>query len=256
MPFVDVGHRIEYRCLGPKPWEVPTLVLLHHGLGSVSAWRDFPEAVCEATGLGALVYSRWGHGGSEPFHDYPRGVDFMHREAQKTLPALLRALRVRRPILLGHSDGASIAILHAASQPDPSPLGLILLAPHLFVEDRTVQAAARARVAYEEEDLRRRLAGHHADVDSAFYGWNTIWLLPQFRSWNIEEEASRVRCPVTVVQGTEDEYGTERQTDAIRDAVPQAEVLLLPGCGHAPHRERRDETLAAIGDHVARLSIL
>ena len=253
MPFLDVGRRLEFHRHGAEDPEAPTLVLLHHGLGSVSSWRRFPEEAATATGLGALAYSRWGYGKSEPFRDFPHPVEFMHREALEDLPALLRRLDVRRPILVGHSDGASIALLYAAAGLSPPPLGLFLLAPHVFVEDRTVAAAVRARLDYETGDLRERLARHHADVDSAFYGWNTIWLLPQFRAWNIEAEVSRVRCPITVVQGEDDEYGTSAQAESIRARAPGAEIVLLPECGHEPQRDRPVETLRALQAHVGRL---
>jgi pimeloyl-ACP methyl ester carboxylesterase len=257
MPFVAAGgHDLEYEWIGPGPEAGPTIVMLHEGLGSVSMWRDFPAKVAEATGLGVCVYSRWGYGQSDPFHDYPREVDYMTREGQVALRDLLRALRITQPILLGHSDGASISIVYAGSAIDPAPLGIVLMAPHVFVEQVTTNSIARARVAYEETDLRAKLARHHADVDSAFYGWNTIWLLPQFiAGWNIEGFVPKIRCPILVIQGADDEYGTARQYDAIKaGSGGRAEVLVLPGCAHSPHRDQPEATLQAITRFVDGLT--
>lgn len=259
MPFVAAGgHRLEYEWIGPGPAAGPTIVMLHEGLGSVSMWRDFPSKVAEATGLGVCVYSRWGYGKSDPFHDYPREVNYMTPEGQVALRDVLRALEITRPILLGHSDGASISIIYAGSKIDPAPLGLVLMAPHLFVEQVTTNSIARARVAYEdpETELRDKLARHHADVDSAFYGWNTIWLLPQFiTGWNIESFVPRIRCPILVIQGEDDEYGTAAQYDAIRaGSGGRAEVLLLPDCAHSPHRDQPEATLAAVARFVGGLT--
>lgn len=249
MPFVEAdGHQLDYHWIGPGPAEAPTIVMLHEGLGSVSMWRDFPEAVAAATGMGVLVYSRWGYGNSDPFHDYPRDVNYMNPEAQRGLRDVLRALKVERPILFGHSDGASIALIYAGSNLDPKPLGIILMAPHVFVEDVTTISIAKARVAYEAEGLKAGLARHHADVDSAFYGWNTIWLLPQFiEGWNIEPFLPTTECPILVIQGEDDEYGTAKQLDAIKDGSGgRAEILLLADCKHSPHRDQRDATLDAV----------
>lgn len=256
MPFVDAGgHRLEYEWLGPGADEAATVVMLHEGLGSVAMWRDFPQAVQAATGLGVLVYSRWGYGKSDPFHDYPRPVEYLTPEAQVALPDVLRNLRVTRPILLGHSDGASIAIIYAGSGIEPSPLGVILMAPHVFVEHICTVSIAKARVAYEAEGLRDKLARYHDDVDSAFYGWNTIWMRPQFiNDWNIESYVDSIACPITVIQGADDEYGTAAQYDSIRaHSGGRAEVVVLPDCGHSPHRDQRERTLDAIARHVAAL---
>lgn len=256
MPFVDAGgHRLEYEWQGPPPGAAPTIVMLHEGLGSVSMWRDFPRQVEEATGLGVLVYSRWGYGKSEPFRDFPRPVHYMNPEAQETLPELLTALGVDRPILLGHSDGASIAIIYAGSRLAPAPLGVILMAPHVFVEHICTVSIAKARVAYEAEGLRERLARHHNDVDSAFYGWNTIWMRPQFiRDWNIEHFVDSIACPITVIQGEDDEYGTAAQYNSIAEhSGGRAEIVVLPECGHSPQRDQPERTMAAILDHVRAL---
>jgi pimeloyl-ACP methyl ester carboxylesterase len=253
MPYVNAGgHRLHYEWLGPKPAEAPTIVMLHEGLGSVSMWKDFPRQVQETTGLGVCVYSRWGYGQSDPFHDYPRDVNYMTPEAQVALRELLAALEIDRPILFGHSDGASIALIYAGSDLSPAPLGVIAMAPHVFVEQVTTNSIAQARVAYEMEGLKAGLAKYHDDVDSAFYGWNTIWLLPQFiEGWNIEHYVEHIRCPITVIQGADDEYGTEAQYNSIKDrSGGRADIVVLPGCGHWPQREKNAETLAAIQNHL------
>lgn len=227
-----------------------TLVFLHEGLGSVSVWRDFPDRVASAVGLPALVYSRRGYGGSSPIA-LPRPVRFMHEEAA-FLPLVLAAAGVERTILVGHSDGASIALLHAAARP-AGLLGLAVLAPHVFVEELSVTSIEKARIAYETTDLRGRLERHHgANVDVAFRGWNDVWLSPEFRAWNIEEDVAKIRVPCAVIQGRDDEYGTLAQVESIRARVPGAEVIILEGCGHSPHRDRPEETLAAIAALVRR----
>ncbi len=231
---------------GPPPDAAPTLVFLHEGLGCVSTWRDFPERLAEATGCGALVYSRAGYGASDPV-PLPRPLRFMHDEAQ-VLPEVLDAAEVRECVLVGHSDGASIAIVHAGSAPSPRVRGLALMAPHVFVEDLTVRSIEQAAVRYEAGDLRRALERHHgANVDVAFWGWNRAWLDPSFRSWNLEEFLPGIRAPVLLVQGQDDEYGTLRQLDAI-EAGCSAPVrrLVLPDCGHAPHRDQPERTLDAM----------
>ncbi len=244
------GGRIEYERI-PGGKAGPTIVLLHEGLGSISMWRDFPRQVAEVTGHEVLVYSRQGYGRSAPL-TAPRPVRFMHDEALVVLPALLDTLEIRRPILLGHSDGASIAIIHAGGS-GRDVAGLVLLAPHVMVEEISVASIAAARVAYTQGDLRARLARHHEDVDGAFRGWNEVWLRPEFRDWTIEEYLRRVACPVLVIQGEADEYGTMAQVDRIGGAIPDAQVLKLPGCGHSPHRDRAHEVLDAIRGFVERV---
>jgi len=246
------GQRLEAEWHGAPPDAAPTLVFLHEGLGSVSAWREFPTALADATGCGALVYSRRGHGRSEPA-DEARPVTYMHDEAA-LLPDVLDAAGVRHAILVGHSDGGSIAILHAGSgAARPRLRALILEAPHVFVEDLSVESIARARDAYLDGDLRARLARHHDDVDGAFWGWNRIWLDPQFRAWNIEGSLPRIRVPALVIQGADDPYGTLAQVEAIeRQSGGPVERLVLEHCGHAPHRERPAATLAAMVAAVRR----
>lgn len=251
MERVTVGaRRLEVERIGGDPGR-PTLVFLHEGLGSVALWKDFPGRVARTTGCAAIVYSRAGYGRSDPAVQ-PRPVTYMHDEALVPLPELLDRLGVARPVLVGHSDGASIALIHAAASGRPVA-ALILLAPHVMVEELSVASIAAARTAWETTDLRSRLAPYHADVDGAFQGWNRIWLDPAFRRWDIREYLPRVRCPVLAIQGEEDEYGTLEQVEHIRAAVPGAEVLKLPRCRHSPHRDQPEATLEAIARFVARI---
>jgi len=249
MPIITERYRIDDRGLEAAKIEgrdpnLPTIVMLHEGLGSIAHWRDFPSRLAEETGAGVFLYSRYGHGGSDAL-DEPRSVSYMHHEAHVVLPEILQKARIERPLLLGHSDGASMAILYAGAFPE-SPAGLILEAPHVFVEDVTVSSIARARVLYSETDLAKRLGRYHANVDSLFWGWNNIWLDPRFRDWNIEAFLDSIRCPVLILQGAEDEYGTEKQIEAIQRRIPSAKAIMLDGCKHAPHRDRSDATLSAV----------
>lgn len=249
------GRRLEYAWHGPPPEQAPTLVFLHEGLGCVSLWRDFPARLAEATGCGALVYSRAGYGRSDPA-PLPRPVGFMHDEALRVLPEVLDAAGVRDAVLVGHSDGASIALVHAGSGRAGRVRALALEAPHVFVEDVSVESIARIGRAYRETGLRAKLARHHgANVDCAFLGWNGVWLDPEFRAWNIEEYLPRVAVPVLVVQGEADEYGTPAQVEAVRrGAGGPVETLLLPGVGHAPHRDAPEATLDAMAEFVGRVA--
>jgi len=248
--FVD-GHWVEAARTAARQPGIPAVVLLHEGLGSVSSWKRFPLQLAEATGAEIFLYSRYGHGGADPLQD-ERTVAYMHHEAKTVLPEVLRLAGIERPVLFGHSDGASIAILFAGMFPD-SAAGLVLEAPHVFVEDVTVASIAEARLRYRETDLPRRLARHHANPDSLFWGWNDVWLDPRFREWNIESYLDSIRCPVLVIQGAQDEYGTIRQVEAIQRRVPQASALVLDNCKHAPHRDRCEATLAAFGDFFLKL---
>jgi pimeloyl-ACP methyl ester carboxylesterase len=223
------------------------IVLLHEGLGSVSMWKDFPAKLCAALGMRGLLYSRPGYGRSTP---RPLGerwpVDFMHFQATEVLPALLGALGVPpHPWLFGHSDGGSIALLHAAAFPE-APAGLVALAPHLFVEDVSVASIAQARTAYLAAGLRERLARYHDDPDSAFFGWNDIWLDPAFRAWNVEREMEGIRCPVLAIQGEDDEYGTMAQIDRLALRVSHARLVKLAACGHSPHRDQPQRVIDAV----------
>ena len=241
--------RIEYEWVGAP--EGPVLVFLHEGLGSVAMWRDFPARLCDALGLRGLVYSRPGYGRSTPRPPQEHwGPDFMHHQAREVLPALLRALEVEQPWLFGHSDGGSIALLHAAAFPG-ALRGAVVLAPHILVEDVSVASIAKAREAYLHTDLPQRLARYHADADSAFFGWNDVWLSPAFRDWNITEELRAIRCPLLAVQGLDDEYGTLEQIRGIARVVPQAQLLEIPQCGHSPHKDQPEAVIEAVARFVA-----
>lgn len=245
------GQRLEARWVGPGPAAAPTLVLLHEGLGCVSLWRDFPERLAAATGCGALVYSRAGYGRSQPVA-LPRPLDYMQREGEAVVGPVLDAAGVQAAILVGHSDGGSIALVHAASDTTGRTRGLVLMAPHVFCEELSVRSIAAARQAFAAGELRAKLARHHGDnVDVAFRGWCEAWLDPAFRGWNIEGYLRRVTAPTLLIQGEDDAYGTAAQLRAIeRGSAGPVETLLLPGCGHSPHRERPDETLAATARFV------
>ena len=247
------GARLEYLRIAQRRAGVPPLVFLHEGLGSISLWRDFPERVAEASGAETLVYSRRGYGESDPIQG-ARGVDYMHREALDVLPEVLDRLGIVEPILVGHSDGASIALIYAGAS-GRRVRGLILEAPHVFVETLTVESIAEATEAYNATSLREKLARHHADVDGAFWGWNDIWLHPDFLRWNIEEYLPAITVPTLVIQGADDEYGTLAQLDAIeRGLSGPVERLVLPDCKHSPHRDQAEATLDAMTRFVAGLS--
>jgi pimeloyl-ACP methyl ester carboxylesterase len=243
------GRRIEYCFVQPGAEGGGDLVMLHEGLGSVSMWRGFPEQLARATGCRTHLYSRFGYGRSAPL-EAPRSVDYMHEEARLWLPAILAHLGIRRPILFGHSDGASIALIYAAAAVS-DPAGIMALAPHVKVEDLTVRSIAAAKAAYLHSDLPARLSRHHADADSAFWGWNRIWLDPAFRDWNIEALLPSIRCPVLAIQGEDDEYGTMEQIASIARAARHSRLLALPGCRHSPHRDQPEAVLAAAAEFAA-----
>jgi pimeloyl-ACP methyl ester carboxylesterase len=248
--LVDVGgRRLECRWIDGDP-DRPALVFLHEGLGSVALWRDFPARVAEASGRRVLVYSRFGHGASDP-PDTPRTPRFMHDEALDVLPALLERFDLRDPILVGHSDGGSIALIHAGRVPGVS--ALVLLAPHVFVEDESIAGITAAKQAYEHGDLARRMERHHRDAAVTFRGWNDVWLSPEFRDWNIEDVLGAITCPVLLVQGRADQYGTLAQVAAIERGIPGAVETVVLDCKHVPHAERPDETLAAVTRFLASL---
>lgn len=244
--------RIEVQWVGRNEADAPVLVFLHEGLGSVAMWRDFPERLCQAVGARGLVYSRPGYGRSTPRPaDEHWQPDFMHRQAREVLPALLRALGVEQPTwLFGHSDGGSIALLFAAAFP-AAVRGAIVLAPHILVEDVSVASIEQARQAYLATDLPQRLGRYHDDADSAFWGWNRIWLDPAFRDWSIEDEVSAIRCPLLAVQGLDDEYGTLEQIRGIARRVPQTQLLELPACGHSPHKDQPEKVIAAVAPFLS-----
>ena len=214
-------------------------------------WKDFPERCARACGCAAVVYSRYGYGKSDALQE-SRRVDYMHDEAQKALPALLDALDVRRPVLFGHSDGASIALIHAGGAKEPVR-GVILLAPHVFVEDVAIRCLYAAKQTYQSTDWREKLCRYHSDPDSAFWGWNDIWLHPEFRAWNIEEYLPRITCPILAIQGEDDEYGSMEQIDRVARLAKHVEVLKLGACRHSPHRDQPDAVIAATSAFIGRL---
>ena len=252
--FLDIGvQRLEYRMIGPRPDAAPTLVLLHEGLGCVGLWGDFPDRLAAATGAGVLVYSRAGYGASSDVQ-LPRPLTYMHEEARAVLPRVLDAIGFHRGLLIGHSDGASIATIYLGSVEDHRVGGLVLIAPHFFVEEMGLAAIAKARDAYASADLRAKLARWHANVDTAFRGWNEAWLDPGFRSWDITEELAYIRVPVLIVQGADDQYGTMRQIEtAQQQCYCPVEVALVPRAQHAPFREAPTATLRTVTDFVTHL---
>jgi pimeloyl-ACP methyl ester carboxylesterase len=239
---------IEFAFVGDAYPHAPWLVFLHEGLGSLSMWRDFPARLCAACGVRGLVYSRPGYGRSTPRpHDQRWGVDFMHRHAHDVLPALLDALDAPPTYaLFGHSDGGSIALIHAGDQPERVSRAIVL-APHIIVETLSVASIAATRETYLSTDFKDKLARHHGDVESAFWGWNDIWLDPDFARWSIESLLPRIRCPVLAIQGENDEYGTMAQIDGIADALPagQCRLLKLADCRHSPHRDQPQAVIDA-----------
>jgi pimeloyl-ACP methyl ester carboxylesterase len=253
MPFVLAGgHRLDYERIDAGGRDRPTLVLLHEGLGSVAMWRDFPSRLAHATASRVVVYSRHGYGESDPLTT-PRTVRYMHDEAEHVLPEFLDALAIERPILVGHSDGGSIAMIHAGGG-GRGVTAIVAMAPHVMVEELSITSIAAARDAFRTTRLRRRLARYHADVDGAFLGWNDIWLSPAFRTWNIEAYLPRITCPILAIQGEDDEYGTMEQLARIAEGAPDVRRLKLADCRHSPHRDQRDAVLDAIARFVDRVT--
>ncbi|HEY5065592.1 MAG TPA: alpha/beta hydrolase [Xanthobacteraceae bacterium] len=247
--FIRIGAaELEYRMIGPTPDAAPTIVMLHEGLGSAALWGDFPDQLQAATNAGVFAYSRAGYGASSPVM-LPRPLDYMHVEALEVLPKLLDGIGFRRGLLLGHSDGASIAAIHAGGAGDHRVRGVVLIAPHFVVEDISVTSIAAIRTAFETTDLRSKLARWHSDVDNAFYGWNGAWLDPKFRDWDISEYLAYIRVPVAILQGADDQYGTIRQVEiAQEECYCPVDVTMIPGAGHSPHREAPEATLHAISE--------
>lgn len=227
----------------------PTIVLLHEALGSVSHWRDFPQQLARATGLGVFAYSRQGHGQSPALTPGPRGLRYLHHEAETILPKVLADAEIDRPILFGHSDGAAIALLYAAAFP-ANPRALVLAAPHVFVEDVTIAAIRQVQAAHATTDLPARLARHHANADALFASWIETWLDPPFRAWNIEASLPAIQCPLLALHGRDDEYFTVAQVHSLRQHIPHAESLILASCGHSPHRQQPEVTLSATAHFV------
>ena len=247
------GRRLEAAWWGPAPDAAPTLVLLHEGLGCVALWRDFPNSLVAATGCGVFAWSRFGYGGSDPAA-LPRPISYLHDEALDVLPRVLDAAGVRRAILIGHSDGGSIAAIHAGSVHDARVAGVVLIAAHFFVEDNNIASITEIKASYRQGELRRRLARHHRDADMAFRGWNDAWLDPRFRAFDITGEVGAIRVPVLALQGADDPYGTPEQLRVLeRAAACPVATHLIAGARHAPHLEARDATLAAIVPFVRRV---
>ena len=246
------GHNLEVHRIPGHERDLPELVFLHEGLGSVSHWKKFPAEVAQATGCPVTVYSRYGSGNSDLLTE-PRLVSYMHEEALQALPDLLSHLHIDKPILVGHSDGASIALIYAGTH--DRLRGMVLLAPHVFVEDLSIASITEAKLRFEKTNLAEKLARHHRDAGSTFWGWNNIWLHPDFRRWNIEEYLPRITCPILVIQGEDDQYGTMAQVEAIqRQCTGPVEVFALKDCRHSPQRDQSEATLAATTEFVrARL---
>lgn len=248
---VVAGRRLETVIHTPPSTAAePDIVLLHEGLGSVALWKSFPLRLAERSGRRIVAYSRYGYGRSDVLGER-RDPAYMHHEGEAALPDFIAALGLRRPILFGHSDGASIALVCAAARPELVS-ALVLEAPHVFVEDVTIASIAAAGRAYRETDLPRKLSRYHTDVDATFWGWNDIWLDPAFRAWNIESCLAQIRCPVLVVQGDDDEYGTHAQGAAIARAIANTEIVRFAACAHSPHRDRERETLDATVNFLQR----
>lgn len=254
MPYATAaGRSIYYEWIDGDSGK-PTLVFLHEGLGSIRQWRDFPQQVAAATGCRALVYDRYGYGQSDVLAEAKRGVRFMHDEARVALPELLRGLKVENPILVGHSDGASIALIHAGA--GQSVRGVVAMAPHVFIEPVCLSSIAKAAAAFESTDLKDRLGRYHRDARKTFYGWADVWLDPNFVSWDIRDDyLPRITCPVLAIQGHDDIYGTLRQLDDIaRQVKGPCELLKLENCGHAPFREQPEKTLDAVTRFIKGLT--
>lgn len=247
------GLKLEYRDYPATLEGRPTLLLLHEGLGCVTMWRHFPEKLAATTGCRLIVWSRAGYGGSDAYAEL-RTPRYMHREAEEMLPALIAALGIERPLLIGHSDGGSIALIFAGAYP-AVPVAVAVMAPHEFVEEVTLAGIREARMAWETTDLPKKLARyHHAQTERVFSDWNDTWLSPVYRDWNIEEYLPKIRCPVLAIQGEQDEYATMRQIDVIGERVPGTELVKLAQCGHSPHRDQEAAVLDALAAFVRRAS--
>lgn len=245
------GHRLRAQRIGAPSDGQPTLVFLHEGLGSIGQWRGVPEDLCRRTGLPGLVYERWGFGRSDRLV-LPRPKDYMTREAQEALPEVLDACGIARPVLIGHSDGGSIALLYAAAFPQHAK-ACISIAAHVFVEDETIAGIRDVVARWEAGDLKERLARYHGEnTDTMFQGWAEIWLSPAFRDWNIEACLPRIVCPTLIIQGEKDEHATLAQVEAIAGGIPgPTETYIVPGCGHNPHLEARQAMLERMAAFIA-----
>ena len=255
MPYLKISNRkIEYEWYGPDSSDLPTLVFLHDGLGCLSLWRDFPARLADATNCRSFVYSRFGYGSSDPI-ELPRPVRFMHDEALEILPEILKAAQIERPIFIGHSDGGSIALIYSGSELGANVHSLILEAPHVFVEDLTVKSIFEAGQEFLHGNMKQKLQRYHGEnVDVAFWGWNRIWLDPEFRSWNIEEYLPRIHKPVLVIQGEDDDFGTSLQIESISNlCAGDVETAFLPNCAHTPHREQPELTFELMLNFIRNL---
>lgn len=243
MPSISVaGANLDYRSI---PGEGPTLVFLHEGIGSQGLWRSFPDTIAAATSLPAIIYSRHGHGWSDPISE-PRTPRFMHDEALIALPELLDKLEIADPILVGHSDGASIALIHAGAGRRPVR-AIVAIAPHVFVEEEVLIGVDAARKAFEEDELAAKMAKHHHDAAATFYGWHDIWKHPGFRDWNLEADITGIECPLMLIQCAGDEYGTVHQLDAVEAAVSgPVERVWLEDCGHSAHLDQPEAVAEAV----------
>jgi len=249
MPQISAaGHALEYTEI---PGAEPALVFLHEGLGSIRQWRDFPGRVAMATGRRTIVYDRYGYGNSDVLQEERVGTDFMHREALQSLPAVLKGLAIEKPVLIGHSDGASIALIHAGAHP---ARGVAAMAPHVFVEPFGLKSIRKANSQFETTDLPARLAKYHRDARKTFHLWADAWLDPAFEKWNIEASLPGIRCPVLAIQGEDDEYGSMAQLDAIRRQVSgPCELLKLEHCGHAPFKDQPEQVLKSMARFIGKI---
>lgn len=247
--------QIEYYLISPEKRDADLIVFLHEGLGSATMWKDWPAQLCQAAGCRGLVFSRYAYGSSTPRpHDEKWPVEFMHDQAREALPALFEALGMQseKPILFGHSDGGSIALLYAAMYPD-AVKAIAVAAPHIFVEDISIDNIQRAREAYLTTDLPQRLARYHSDPDSAFWGWNDIWLKPEFRQWNIESYLDKIRCPILALQGVDDEYGTLEQIRGIKRIATHAKLCIIERCRHSPHKDQPETVINEVTEFIREL---
>lgn len=253
----SMGRTIDIECgwIAPEKKDSDLIVFLHEGLGSISMWRDWPAHVCAAANCRGLVFSRYGYGQSTPRPPAEtRPISYLHTQAQDALPKLFEALGIanERPVLFGHSDGGSIALIYAATYPDQVK-AIAVAAPHIFVEDVTIEGIRQAREVYLSTDLSSKLARHHKDVDSVFWSWNDVWLQPEFRAWNIEGVLGQIKCPVLAIQGEGDEYGTLEQIRGIKRLAPQTELCIIPDCGHSPHRDQPQVVISALTSFLKRV---
>lgn len=252
--LVSQGLRLEYRDIAATAANLPVLLLLHEGLGCLAMWRQFPEKLAAATGCRVIAWSRAGYGASDPYPE-PRNVRYMHREALEALPDLIATLQIEKPLLVGHSDGASIALIFAGAFPEKTG-GVVAMAPHEFVEQETLAGILAAKTAWTVTDWPQKLARYHRDALKVFSDWNDTWLAADFRDWNIEAYLSQIRCPVLAIQGEDDEYATMRQIEVIAEQAPGAALLKLANCGHSPQRDQENAVLEAVSRFVDTLAPL